>query len=120
MLFCHTYGANNQKGDLIMPRYMVLYRANPSVWPTDPKVALAVLEGALAGGDELLKTGAAKEIGWFTPQEGYAIFEADSKETVLGMVQPFFPYYSQDIHEIVPWDKAKGAMLDSARQAASR
>ena len=103
-----------------MPRYMVLYRANPSVWPPDPKQALAVLEGAIAGGDQLLKMGAVKEIGWFTPQDGYAIFEADSKEKVLGMVQPYFPYYSQDIHEIVPWDRAKEALLTSARQAASR
>lgn len=74
----------------------------------------------MAGGDYLLKTGALKEVGWFTPQEGFAIFEADSKEKVLAMVQPYFPYYSQEIHEIVPWEKAKEAMLDSARQAASR
>lgn len=103
-----------------MARYMVLYRANPSVWPTDPKQALAVIEGAIAGGDELLKTGALKEVGWFTPQEGYGIFEVDSKEKLLGMIQGFFPYYSQDIQEIVAWDKAKEALLDSARRAASR
>ena len=103
-----------------MLRYMVLYKANPSAWPADPKQALAVLEMAVAGGDQLLQAGACKEIGWFTPQDGYAIFEADAKESVLGMVQPFFPYYSQDIHEIVPWEKAKHALLDSARQAASR
>ena len=103
-----------------MSRYMVLYRANASAWPTDPKQALAVLEGVIAGSDQLLTMGALKEVGWFTPQDGYAIFEADSKEKVLGMVQPFFPYYSQDIHEIVPWDKAKEALLGSAREAASR
>src|SRR6266702_921860 len=103
-----------------MPRYMVLYKANPSVWPTDPKQALAVLEGAIAGGDYLLSSGALKDIGWFTPQHGFGIFDAESKEAVLGMVAPFFPYYSQEIHEIVAWDKAKEAMLNSARQAASR
>ena len=103
-----------------MPRYMVLFKANPSVWPPDPKQALAVLEGALAGGDQLLRMGAAKEIGWFTPQEGYAIFEAEAKEKLLGMVQPYFPHYSQDIHEIVPWGRGKQVILDSARRAASR
>jgi len=103
-----------------MPRYMVLYEANPSVWPTEPKQILPVLEGTIAGGDQLLKTGALKEVGWFTPQKGYAIFEADSKEKVLGMVQPFFPFYSQEIHEIVSWEKAKQALLSSARTAASR
>src|SRR5881628_966087 len=76
------------RGGIRVPRYLVLYRANPSVWPTDAKKALAVWEGTIAGGDHLLKTGALKEVGWFTPQEGYAIFESDSKEKVLGMVQP--------------------------------
>jgi len=103
-----------------MSRYMVTWTANPSVWPTDPKQALTVLEGAIEGGDQLLKAGAAKELWWFTPQAGYGIFEADSKASVLGMVQGFFPYYSQDIREIVSWDSAKQAILDSARQAATR
>lgn len=101
-----------------MNRYMVLYKANPTAWPVDPKLFVNVLEGAIAGGDQLLATGALKEVGWFTPQEGYGIFEADSKEKVLAMVQPFFPYYSQEIREIVSWDKAKEALLGSARIAA--
>ena len=103
-----------------MSRYMVLWKANPSAWPSDPKQVLAVLEGSTAGGDHLLAGGALKELGWFTPQEGYAIFEADSKEGVLAMVQPFFPYYDEDIREIVPWEKGKEAILGSARQSASR
>jgi len=103
-----------------MSRYVVLWRANPSAWPSDQKQVLAVLEGAAAGGDQLLKAGAAKELGWFTVQDGYAIIEADSKDRVLGMMQPFFPYYSQDIYEVVPWENGKQAILASARQAASR
>lgn len=103
-----------------MSRYLVLYRANASVWPVDPKESLAVLEGVFAGGDQLLRTGMATEIGWFTAQEGYAIFQADSKDSVVGMIQPFFPYYSQDVHEIVPWDQAKNAILENARRAAAR
>jgi len=103
-----------------MARYLVLYKANPSLWPTDPKQGLAVLEGAVAGGDALVQAGAVKELGWFTPQDGYAIFEADSKEIVLGMIQPFFPYFTQELHEIVSWDKGKQAILASARQAAAR
>lgn len=103
-----------------MTRYMVLYSANPSAWPVDPKQFVNVLEGAIAGGDQLLESGALKEVGWFSPTEGYGIFEADSKEKVFGMVQPFFPYYSQEIREIVPWEDAKEAMLGSARMAAER
>ena len=103
-----------------MARYLVLWSANPTVWPTDPKQALAVLQGAAAGGDHLLQAGGAREIGWLTAESGYAIFEADSKDKVLGMVQPFFPFYQQDIREIVPWEQGKQALLASARQAASR
>ncbi len=103
-----------------MPRYMVLWKANPAAWPADAKGVLGVLEGAIGGGDQLLAGGGLKELGWFTDQEGYAIFDVGSKESVLGMVQAFFPYYSPDIREIVPWDAGKKAILDSAHQAASR
>ena len=103
-----------------MSRFLVTWKANASAWPTDPKQALKVLETATGGGDQLLSSGAAKEIGWLTAQEGFAIFEADAKESVLGMVQGFFPYYSQDVREITPWDKATKAMLASAREASSR
>jgi hypothetical protein len=103
-----------------MARYMVLWKANPSAWPIEPKQILDVLHGATGGGDQLLATGAAEELGWFTPQEGYGIVEADSKETVLGLVQGFFPYYTQEIHEIVAWEAGKNAILESARQAAAR
>lgn len=103
-----------------MTKYLVLWKANPAAWPTDPKQGLAVLEGATAGGEQLLKAGAAKELGWLTAQDGYGLFEAPAKEDVLGMLNPFFPYYSLEIHEIAPWEKGKQAILDSARQAAAR
>jgi hypothetical protein len=101
-----------------MARFLVTWRANPVAWPTDPKERLGVLEAALGGGDALLAGGAIKEFGWFTPQEGCAIFEAESKSSVIGMVQGFFPYYMQEVREIAPWEEAKKAILDSARQAA--
>jgi hypothetical protein len=102
-----------------MPRYLVSWKASPSAWPTDPKQILAVLEGVFGGGDQLLDAG-AEEISWLTPQEGYAIIRADTKASVLGMVQGFFPYYTQDVREAVEWGSAKQAILDSARQAAAR
>ncbi len=102
-----------------MSRYLVLWKANPSVWPTDRKAVLAVVEAATGGGSQLLNAGAIKELGWLTTDEGYAIFEADSKATVLGMLQGFSPYFSQSIQEIVPWEAGSNALLESARQAAS-
>src|SRR6476646_4947236 len=97
-----------------MPRYMVLWNAQVSAWPTDRKQVLTVLEGAVGGGDQLLKAGPMKGLGWFTPQKGYAVCESDSKAHVLGMLQAFCPYYDYDVHEMVPWEDGKRAMLESA------
>ena len=111
---------NKAPKESAMPRYLVTWKANASAWPTDPKQSLAVLQGALAGGTMMRDAGAIKDIGHFTAEEGYAIFEADSAATVLGMVQPFFPYYSQQVREMVPWDAGSAAMVESAKQAANR
>ena len=102
-----------------MPKYMALYKANPSSWPSDPKQVLTIIQGVVAGADQLFKMGALKEVGWFSPQEGYAIFEAESKDKVMEMVAGFFPLYSQEIREIVSWEKGKQALLAAAKMAAS-
>jgi hypothetical protein len=101
-----------------MPKYMVLFRAVPSEWSHDPKQLLSLWEAVTAGGDQILKSGAVKEIGWFTNTHGYAMIDAESKDKVLGIVNGFFPYYTQEIHEIVPWEKGKEALLSSARMVA--
>ena len=100
-----------------MPRYLIPWKANASAWPTDPKQILAILEGAVAGGEQLIKSGGV-EINWLGPQEGFAIIEAASKEVAMGMVQGFFPFYTRDVREFVPWEAGKKAILDSARQTA--
>ena len=103
-----------------MARYLVLWKANAAAWPSDPQGVLTMWQAATSGGDHLLSTGALKELAWLTADEGFAIFEAESKAAVMGMIQPFFPHFSQDIREIVPWGDGKQAILASARQAASR
>jgi len=102
-----------------MSRYLVLWKANPPAWPADPKMQLDILEGVTAAGSGMLASGAIAELGWVTPQEGYAIFEAGSKAAVLGMVQGFFPLYTQEVHEVVPWEEGRTAILDNARAAAA-
>ena len=99
---------------------MILFKANPTAWPSDPKQILAIWEGTMAGSDQLFKEGQLKEVGWFTNTEGYAVVESDSKDKVLEIVNHFFPFFSQEIHEIVPWERAKEALLTSARMDASR
>ncbi len=103
-----------------MARFIVLWKANASVWPSEPKGVLAMWQAATAGGDHLLNDGSLKELGWLGADEGYAIFEAGSKAAVMGMIQPFFPHFSQEIREIVSWEDGKQAILSSAEQAASR
>jgi hypothetical protein len=103
-----------------MASYLILWSANPAAWPSDPKQSLAVWEGAAAGGDQLVRSGALRELGWFSAEQGYAIADAESKDAVLGMVQPFFPMFTQEIREIIPWENGKQAILSSARHVASR
>jgi hypothetical protein len=50
----------------------------------------------------LLESGAAEEIGWLSAESGFAIFEADSKAAVLGLVAPFFRLYSLVVHVVAP------------------
>jgi hypothetical protein len=87
-----------------MPKYMILFKSNTSAWLSDPKQVLAIWEGTIAGSDRRFKEGQLKEVGWFTNTEGYAIVESDSKDKVLEVVNHFFPFFSQEIHEIVPWE----------------
>lgn len=101
-----------------MPRYLVTWKANAAAWPADPKQTLAILEMALGGGTQLRDSGMAKDIGMITAQDGFAIFEADSKATLIGAIQGFFPFYSQEVHEITEWDAGAKAILDNARQNA--
>lgn len=101
-----------------MSRYLVLWSANPAVWPTDPKQAVAVLEAADGGVKQLQKSGALADIGWLTAQDGFAIFEAGSKEQVLGMVHGFYPWYKQTVQEIVPFEHGVEAIMATARQLA--
>ncbi len=102
-----------------MASYLVLWTANPAAWPTEPKQSLAVWEAATAGGDHLVKSGVAREMGWLSTEQGFVILDAPSKDAVLELIQPFFPMFTQVIHEVVPWESGTQAMLKGARQAAS-
>jgi hypothetical protein len=99
-------------------RYYLRYQASI---PTKRPQIYAQNSPGEGGRDQLLKDGQQlKEVERFSNIEGYAIFESDSMDKVLGMINAFFPFYSQEIHEIIPWEKAKEAILASARMNASR
>ncbi len=77
-------------------------------------------QGLTAGGSALLESGTLDEINWTSNTEGYAILEAPSKATAVGVATPFFPFFSQEILEVVPWEEAIGAILASAKAAAEQ
>ena len=103
-----------------MSRYMIRFKANPAAWPTDPKAVLAVVEGVVAGGNQMLAARAISEVNFISNTEGYAIVEASSADAALGVASPFFPLYSQEIHEIVPWERATAAVLGALKMAAGK
>ena len=102
-----------------MTKYIVLFKAENSLFPTDPKQLLKLWEGILGGAEQLFKFG-MKDLGWFSPREGYAIVEAESKAKLLELVSAFVPLYSQEIQEIAPFAEAKEALLASARRSAQQ
>ena len=97
---------------------MIIWKANPAVWPSDPSDVLAVWEGAAAGGDMMLASGAFNEIRWTSNSSGYAVAECDSKAEALALCTPFFPHFSQTVEETVSWNAGRDAVLGAARQAA--
>ena len=103
-----------------MPRYIIRFKANPAAWPTDPAALVGIWEGVIAGGNRLLADGTLSEIGWISNTEGYALLQAPSKDVALGVATPFFPFFSQEIDEAVPWEKGAAAILGGARTAAGK
>jgi len=81
---------------------------------------IKVSEGAFQGADDLLAAGAVQEVCWISSSEGYARVEADSAAGALAICAMFFPMFTQEVQELVPWDVAKNTILGAVRQAADQ
>ena len=103
-----------------MAIYQIHFKANPALWPTGPKEKLAISEGAFQGADDLLAAGAMQEVCWVSASEGYARVEANSAAGALAICAMFFPMFTQEIQELVPWNVAKEAILGAVRQAVEQ
>jgi hypothetical protein len=69
-------------------RYYLRYQA--SIFTKRPQIYAQNSPGE-GGRDQLLKEGQQlKEVQWFSNIEGYAIFESDSMDKVLGMINASF------------------------------
>jgi hypothetical protein len=94
-----------------LARYLELWRMNPvAPWPTDPAEFIKLAEKLWMGIDNLIKKGTIKEFGFFMDgNSGYVIIEGDSVD-VLQKVSMFNPYIKCEVHEIIPYEKAKGTL----------
>ena len=84
----------------------------------DPVERLALWEGVIAGAEALLESGTLSEINFTSNMAGYTTLDAPSKEAAIEVGAAFFPLFSQEIDEVVPWVEAKAALLAGARSAA--
>lgn len=102
-----------------MAKYLSLWHMNPfAPWPKDPVESEKLREKMWAGIDDLLKKGIFTEFGIFlNGTSGYVIGEADGAE-VLKDTAMFMPYYTQELHEVIPYEKGKGIIRAVARAQA--
>ena len=67
----------------------------------------------------LVEAGTLQAPDYISNTEGYVRVDADSKSAAIAVAAPFFPNWSVEIDELVPWAQAKEAILGAVRQAAS-
>ena len=70
--------------------------------------------------EDLLASGTMHDLHLVTPTEGCARVKAESKTAALAIAASFFPMFTNDVVELVPWDEAKGPVLEAVRQAAGQ
>lgn len=102
-----------------MARILTLWRMNPlAPWPRDPAEAAKLRERMWAAIDDLMKKGLIKEFGWFlNGTSGYTIGEGDIAEAFKD-VSMFLPYYEQEVHEVIPYEKGKEILRAVAKAQA--
>ena len=96
------------------------FQANAAQWPTDPPERLALWEQSAQGADALIETGVFRDLTFISASEGYVFVDSDSKTAAIAVAASFFPNWTQEIQELVPWEQAKEAILGAVREAASQ
>ena len=101
-----------------MAMSQIHFKANPVLWPSDPKENLALWENLAEKGKVALESGLMQEVYMVSASEGYCRLESDSKMAALAIAATSFPLFTQEIQELVPWEEAKDVMLEAIRQMA--
>ena len=90
-----------------MPLYQLHYKANPTLWPSDPKENLEMWEESTHAAEALLESGSLHDLHLVTPTEGYARLTAESKTTALAIAASFFPMFTNEIVELIPLERGE-------------
>ena len=100
-----------------MPTYLCRFKANPSAWPVDRKGQVEVWSSIIKDAHNLTEgEGPVKFIGWANNTEGYGLHEATSKAEAIRLCAKFWPYFYNEILELVPTPEAGDAILKGATE----
>jgi hypothetical protein len=107
-----------------MAWYLVLWRRNLALWPTDPRERAELMKkigGTFVDGN--IKKGKIKEHGHFlNGNSGYSIWEADAIDVLKNMTMTM-PYYEFEVHEFIPYEKSKaivGSVFEIPAESAKK
>ena len=91
-----------------MAKFLAIWKQNQMApFPTGPSEATKLNQMMFAGIDELMKKGEILDFGMFPDgTTGYAISKGEAAD-VFRRTNMFQPYFLFEIHEIVPYEKAK-------------
>lgn len=102
-----------------MARFLILWRSS-TAWPTDPVESSRLSEKMWAAIDDLIKKGVVKEMGWFLDgASGYTIGEGEAADTFRN-VSMFSPFIECEVHEVIPYEKAKESLRAVWKALAAR
>ena len=100
-----------------MPMYVNHFTCNSDAWPVDREGQIAAWTDFVGDADELVEgESAVKFTGWISNTEGYVLLEAGSKAEIIEICARFWPYFHNDIMEIVPTHEAGAAILAGVKE----
>jgi hypothetical protein len=100
-----------------VPHYINHFTCDPSAWPNDHAGEIEIWKKMVGDADQLVEEDSPVIFtGWISNTEGYVLLEADTKAEVIGVCARFWPYFHNDIMEIVPTAEAGPAILAGATE----
>ncbi len=99
-----------------MPNFINPFTCDPAAWPKDHQGEIEIWEKMVGDADHLVEEDSPVIFtGLISNTEGYVLLEADTKAEVIGVCARFWPYFHNDIMEIVPTAEAGPAILAGAK-----